>query len=35
MSLDVKVIKKKDYVYTAEVSGSLDNETSPDLEQEL
>ena len=35
MALDVKVIKKRDFAYTVELNGSIDNETSTDLETEL
>lgn len=35
MGLDIKVIKKRDYVYSVELNGSIDNETAPDLEAEL
>lgn len=35
MSLEIKVIKKKDYVYVVELKGSLDTETSPLLQEEL
>ena len=35
MSLEIKVIKKKDYVYVVELKGSLDIETSPLLKEEL
>ncbi|NQT00338.1 MAG: STAS domain-containing protein [Candidatus Omnitrophica bacterium] len=35
MSLDIKVIKKRDYVYSIELTGSLDNDTASDLEAEL
>lgn len=35
MALNIKVSKKRDYVYTVELNGSLDTETSPDLEAEL
>ena len=35
MALDIKVLKKKDYVYHVELSGSLDSETYHDLKQEL
>lgn len=35
MPLDVKVIKKRDYVYSVELNGSIDNETASDLEAEL
>lgn len=35
MSLDIKVIKKRDYVYSVELNGSIDNETYTQLEDEL
>jgi len=35
MALDIKIIKKKDYVYSVELKGSLDTETYQELEQEL
>ena len=35
MSLDVKVTKKQDYVYVAELKGSLDVETHTILDAEL
>jgi len=35
MALDVKIIKKKDYVYLVEVEGSIDSETYQELENEL
>ena len=35
MALDVKVIKKRDYVYSVELKGSLDSETYKKLEAEL
>lgn len=35
MSLNIKVIKKKDYVYVAELAGSLDTESYLDLESQL
>jgi len=35
MGLDTKVIKKKDFVYTVELSGSIDNDTHQQLEDEL
>ena len=35
MALDVKIIKKRDYVYLAELNGSLDTETYQQLEEEL
>lgn len=35
MALDIKIIKKKDYVYSVELKGSLDSETYTELEDEL
>lgn len=35
MALDIKVIKKKDYVYSVELKGSIDNETYQELEGHL
>ncbi|MFH1867977.1 MAG: STAS domain-containing protein [Candidatus Omnitrophota bacterium] len=35
MSLDIKVIKKKDYVYSVDLDGSIDNETYTQFEDEL
>lgn len=35
MSLGIKVIKKRDYVYTVELKGSLDTETHQQLKAEL
>lgn len=35
MALDVKVLKKKDYVYTVELKGSIDSGTHQELESEL
>ena len=35
MSLDVKVIKKKDYVYSVELNGSVDSDTYQQFEDEL
>ena len=35
MALDIKVIKKRDYVYSVELKGSLDTETHKELESEL
>jgi len=35
MALDIKVVKKRDYVYSVELKGSLDTETYKDLEAEL
>ncbi len=35
MALDIKIIKKKDYVYLVELKGSLDSETYIELENEL
>ncbi len=35
MALEIKIIKKKDYVYVVELKGSLDTETSPLLQEEL
>jgi len=35
MALDIKIIKKRDYVYTVELEGSLDTETYIQLEDEL
>ena len=35
MPLDVKVIKKRDYVYIVELNGSLDTTTHHELEKEL
>lgn len=35
MAMDIKITKKKDYVYSVELKGSLDTETYQELEQEL
>ena len=35
MALEIKVIKKKDYVYIVELEGLLDTETAPLLQEEL
>ena len=35
MALDIKVIKKKDYVYVVELKGSLDTDTHHLLKEEL
>jgi len=35
MALDIRITKKKDYVYSVELKGSLDTETYQELEQEL
>ena len=35
MALDIKVSKKKDYVYSIELKGSIDTETYQQLEKEL
>ncbi len=35
MALNIKVIKKKDYVYSVELKGSIDTETYQQLEEEL
>ena len=35
MGLDAKVTKKKDYVYTMELSGSIDSDSYKYLEEEL
>jgi len=35
MSLEIKVIKKKDYVYTVELNGSIDGHTYQQLEDEI
>ena len=35
MSLEVKVIKKKDYVYVVELHGPIDTETHQQLDEEL
>lgn len=35
MEFDINVVKKKDYVYTVELKGSLDSETTPQLDEEL
>ena len=35
MALDIKVAKKRDYVYSVELKGSLDTETYKELETEL
>ena len=35
MALDVKIVKKKDYVYSIELKGSLDTETHHHLREEL
>lgn len=35
MALEIKIIKKKDYVYSVQLQGSVDTETSPELEEQL
>ena len=35
MALDIKIIKKKDYVYSVELKGPIDSKTYQELEQEL
>ncbi|NQT22753.1 MAG: STAS domain-containing protein [Candidatus Omnitrophica bacterium] len=35
MSLDIKIIKKRDYVYSAELAGAIDGESYQQLEEEL
>ncbi|MBU4376368.1 MAG: STAS domain-containing protein [Candidatus Omnitrophica bacterium] len=35
MALDIKVVKKKNYVYNIELAGSLDSETYQELEDEI
>jgi anti-anti-sigma factor len=35
MSLEVKIVKEKNYVYVVELKGSLDTETAPMLEDEV
>ena len=35
MPLEIKVVKKKNYVYSVELKGSIDTETSYQLEDEL
>ncbi len=35
MALDITVIKKKDYVYSIELKGSLDSETYQELQAQL
>ena len=35
MALDIKVVKKKNYVYSIELKGSLDSETYQELEGEI
>ena len=35
MALDIKIIKKRDYVYSVELTGSIDLETYQQLEEEL
>ena len=35
MTLDIKIIKKKDYIYSVELKGLIDSETSMQLENEL
>ena len=35
MALNIKVVKKRDYVYSVELKGSLDNESHMQLEEEL
>ncbi len=35
MSLEIRVIKKRDYVYSVELAGSVDSETYKQLEDEL
>ena len=35
MALDTKIIKKKEYMYVVELKGSIDTESSPDLQEEL
>lgn len=35
MALSIRIIKKKDYVYSVELKGSIDTETYQQLEEEL
>jgi anti-anti-sigma factor len=35
MSLDIKIIKKENYIYSVELKGSIDTETSPQFKKEL
>ena len=35
MALDIKIIKKKNYVYSVKLNGSIDTETHQKLEEEL
>ena len=35
MTLSIRIIKKKDYVYSVELKGSIDTETYQQLEEEL
>ena len=35
MALNIKIIKKKDYMYLIELSGSLDTETQQQFEEEV
>ncbi|MFC1621310.1 STAS domain-containing protein [Candidatus Omnitrophota bacterium] len=35
MGLEIKIAKKKDYVYSVELKGPIDSKTYPELEQEL
>jgi len=35
MALDIKVIRKKNYVYTVELNGSIDTETYQELDETL
>ena len=35
MALDIKIVKRKDYVYSVELTGSIDTETHTQLEEEL
>lgn len=35
MALDIKILKRKDYAYTVELTGSIDTDTHMKLEEEL
>ena len=35
MGLKINMIKKRDFVYTVQLKGSIDSETSPQLQEEL
>lgn len=35
MGLDIRIVKKKENVYTLELKGSIDTETVPDLQEKL